>query len=74
MLYRLELELELELVSKLSVTHSQTGLAVNDEKCKYVFMFPEQNAGQNHNVTTGNKIFMSVSNFRIFSNDRYKSE
>ena len=37
-------------------------------------MFPEQNAGQNHNVTTGNKAFESVSEFRIFGNDHNKSE
>ena len=48
-----------ELFSKLRVTHSQTGLAVNGEKYKYVVMFREQNAGQNHNVTTGNKAFES---------------
>jgi hypothetical protein len=63
-----------ELVSKLSVTYSQAGLTVNDEKCKYVFMFPEQNVEQNHNVTTGNKAFESVSEFRIFDNDHNKSE
>ena len=42
------------------MTHSQTGLAVNDEKCKYVVTFPGQNVGQNHNVTTGNKALVNL--------------
>jgi len=30
------------------------GLELNAEKTKYVFMSCEQNAGQNHNIMTGN--------------------
>ena len=57
------------------MTHTQTGLAVNDEKCKYVFMFPERNAGQNHNVTTGDKSLENIT-FKdtAFGNDHNKSE
>jgi len=34
-----------------------TGLQANAEKTKYTFMPREQNAGQNHNIKTGDKSF-----------------
>jgi len=39
---------------------------VNAEKAKYVVMYREQNAGQNHNTKIGNESFESVVQFRYF--------
>ena len=38
----------------LLVASKDIGLEVNAEKTKYAFMSCEQNAGQNHNIMTGN--------------------
>ena len=43
------------------VTNKETGLEVNAEKTKYLVMFWDQNAGKNHNIKTGNKIFERVA-------------
>jgi hypothetical protein len=39
-------------------------LAVNTEKSTHVSMFHVQNAGQNQNITLGNKFFGSVAKFK----------
>jgi hypothetical protein len=38
-------------------TSKEDGLQANAEKTKYMFMSCHQNAGQNHNIKTGNKSF-----------------
>jgi hypothetical protein len=36
------------------------------KKNKYMFMAPEQNAGQNHNIKIGNTSFDTLANFKHF--------
>jgi hypothetical protein len=45
-------------------TSSGTGLQANAEKTKYTFMPREQNAGQNHNIKTGDKSSESMAKFK----------
>jgi len=40
---------------------NEVHLEVNAEKTKYIFTFHEQNAGQSHNINTGNKSFENVA-------------
>ena len=42
----------------------QTGLQANAEKTKCTFTPREQNAGQNHNIKTGDKSFDSMAKFK----------
>jgi len=48
----------------LVATCKETGLVVNAEKPKYMFMSQEQNAGQNHNIKIGNKSLERVEEFK----------
>jgi hypothetical protein len=48
----------------LLVTSKGTGLEVNAEKTKCMFMSCEQTAGQNHNIKTGSKSFECVAKFK----------
>ena len=48
----------------LLVTSQETGLEVNAEKIKYVFMSCVQTAGPRHNVQVGRKIFECVAEFK----------
>jgi hypothetical protein len=41
----------------LAVASKKIGLEVNAEKTKYMVMFRDQNAGQNHSIKTDNKSF-----------------
>jgi len=48
----------------LLVASKDTGLEVNAEKTKYIFMSCEQNSGQNHNIMTGNKSVANETKFK----------
>jgi len=48
----------------LLVTNKGTGLEVNADKIKYKVMPQDQNAGQSHNIKTGNSSFERVEEFR----------
>jgi hypothetical protein len=50
-------------VEALLVPSKEIGLEVSAEKTKYTLMSCEQNAGQYHNIHTGNKPFKSVEHF-----------
>jgi hypothetical protein len=39
----------------------EAGLVVNTEKNKYMLLSRHQNAGQNHDVNTGNRCFENVA-------------
>jgi hypothetical protein len=41
-------------------------LEVNIEKTKYMLLSRHQNAGQNHDIKTGNRCFGNVEHFRYF--------
>jgi hypothetical protein len=41
----------------------EVGLEVNAEKTKYMLLSCHHNAGQNHNIKTGNRSFENVMNF-----------
>jgi hypothetical protein len=40
------------------------GIEVNTEKIKYMLLSHHQNAGQNHNIKTGNRYFEKAAQFR----------
>jgi hypothetical protein len=40
------------------------GLEVNVEETKYMLVFRDQNAGQNQDIKTGNRLFENVSHFK----------
>jgi len=44
----------------LIVISKEICIEVNDEKLKYILMFRDQHAGQNHNLKIGNKSFDRV--------------
>ena len=50
----------------LTVASKETGLEVNAQKTKYVIMFREQNAGQDHNIMIGNKFLIMVKQYNIW--------
>ena len=50
----------------LVVTSKEIGLEVNAEKSKYMVMFRDQNARQNHNIKSDNKSFERVEQFKTF--------
>jgi hypothetical protein len=41
-----------------------TGLDVNTEKAKYIFMSLHQNTGQSHNIKIAHKSFRNVAKFK----------
>ena len=43
---------------------TRIGLEVTAEKTKYMVMYRDQNAGQNHNVKTDNSSFEMVEEFK----------
>jgi hypothetical protein len=43
---------------------TETGLEVNTEKSKYMFMSHHGNTGQNHNFLIANKAFRNVAKFK----------
>jgi hypothetical protein len=48
----------------LLIASKDIGLEINAEKSKYMVMSPDQNAGQNGNIQTGNKSFETVEQFK----------
>jgi hypothetical protein len=50
----------------LVVTSKEIGLQINTEKSMCIFMFHEQNAGQNHNINICSKFFESGEQFKYF--------
>jgi hypothetical protein len=42
----------------------QDGVKVNSEKTKHMLLSRHQNAGQNHNITIGNRYFENVAQFK----------
>jgi hypothetical protein len=42
----------------------EVGLEVNAEKTKYLLLSHHQNAGQNHDIKTGNRSFENVAQFK----------
>ena len=48
----------------LLVASKETGIAINTEKTKCMFMSRDQHAEQNHNIEMGNTLFETVWQFR----------
>ena len=48
----------------LLIASKQIGLEVNAENSKYMFMYCEQNAGQNQNIKIANKSSKRVKQFK----------
>lgn len=48
----------------LLVTSQETGLEVNAEKIKFMFMSCVQTAGPSHNIQVGRKIFECLAEFK----------
>jgi hypothetical protein len=48
----------------LVVASKEICIEVNDKKLKYIVMFSDQHAEQNHNLKNGNKLFERVKQFR----------
>jgi peptide methionine sulfoxide reductase MsrB len=48
----------------LTDASKEVGLEVNTEKTEYMLLSRHQNAGQNHDIKTGNKCFQNVTQFR----------
>ena len=48
----------------LLITSKEIGLEVNAEKTKYMVMSRDQNAGQNGNIQSGNKLLETVERFK----------
>jgi hypothetical protein len=42
----------------------EVGLEVNAEKTKYMLLSRHQNAGQNHNIKIGDRLFENVAQFK----------
>jgi hypothetical protein len=51
----------------LLLASNKVHLEVNAEKTKYIFMFHEQNAGQSHNINTGNKFSENVAKLKYLA-------
>jgi hypothetical protein len=56
----------------LIVARKETGLEVNAEKTKFMFMSRDRNAGQNHSIKIGNKSFKSVEEFKYLGTNLTK--
>jgi hypothetical protein len=56
----------------LVVASKETGLEGNAEKTKYMVISRDQNAGQNHNIKTGNEFFESVERFKYLGTTKSK--
>ena len=50
----------------LVIASKETDLEVNADKTKYMVMSRDQNAGQNHNITTHNKISERMEHFKFW--------
>ena len=50
----------------LVAARSEIVVDVNAEKTKYMAIYREQHAGQNHNMKIGNESLESVEQFRLF--------
>jgi len=50
----------------LVVASKEIGLEVNADKTKYMVVYRDQNARQNHNIQTDNKSFERVEQFKTF--------
>ena len=48
----------------LIISGNEIGLEVHAEKTKYMVMYRDQHAAQNHDTDTGNESFDSVEQFR----------
>jgi hypothetical protein len=46
------------------VSIKETGIEVNDDKTKYMFMSRDQNTGRSHNIKTGNSSFEKMKEFK----------
>jgi hypothetical protein len=53
-----------ENIETLSETSRDTGLEINAEKTKYMFMSHHLNSGQNQNIRTANESFEKVAKFK----------
>jgi hypothetical protein len=51
----------------LVIAGKEIGLEINAEKTEYMVMSRNQNAGQNHNIKTDNKLFERVEQFKYFA-------
>ena len=48
----------------LTDARKDVGLEVNTEKTKYMLLSRDQNSGQNHDISVGNRSFENVANFK----------
>jgi hypothetical protein len=64
LIYWVEAYILLHNTSALFTASKEIDLKVNAEKTKNMVMFQDQQAGQNHNIKTGNKSFQWVEQFR----------
>jgi len=55
-----------ENTGALLVASKDIGLKLYAERARHMFICHQQNAGQNHNIKTGNRCFESVAMFRHF--------
>jgi hypothetical protein len=64
------LEENIDTIKKNSETltdpSKEVGLKVNAKESKYMLLSHHQNAGQNHNIKTGNGYFENVAQFKYF--------
>jgi hypothetical protein len=49
------------------------GLEINTEKTKYMLLYRNQNAGQNHDIKIGNRCFENVAQFRYLGTTIYQN-
>jgi hypothetical protein len=49
---------------KLTDAGNEVGIEENVEKTTYMLLSPHQNAGQNHDIKTGNRTFENVAQFK----------
>jgi hypothetical protein len=56
--------LAFKLAEDLVIASKEVGLEVKAEKTKYMVMYRNQNAGQNHNIKADNKSFERVEEFK----------
>jgi hypothetical protein len=58
----------------LVVANKEIGLEVNAEETKYMAIYQDQHAGQNHNIKIHNKSFERVEKFRYSIQEKIKSK